>query len=115
MGSVTIAFLCVCKSANKMLLLSAIFCLFLSLNLTTAQLNPNGTESPTLVTCPPCDCSKPVSCEEHDIDDPCDCCGKCYRRAGEVCGVDAGECTQDLLCLPDDPYSAVYKGKCYGE
>ncbi|XP_019850563.1 PREDICTED: cysteine-rich motor neuron 1 protein-like [Amphimedon queenslandica] len=96
-----------------MLLLSTIFCLFLSLNLTTAQLDPEGTESPALVPCPPCDCSKPVSCEEHDIDNPCNCCAKCYRRVGEVCGADAGECTPDLLCLPDDPYSASYKGKCY--
>ena len=107
--------MCVCTCANKMLLLSTIFCLFLSVNLTTAQLDPVETESPALVPCPPCDCTKPISCEERDVANPCNCCGRCHRKVGEVCGLDVGECAEDLLCLPDDPYSAEYSGKCYGE
>ena len=71
---------------------------------------------PVEFECPPCDCdSGQIECIESEIKDPCNCCHKCFRSKGERCGEKEGECSRDLLCLPDDPYSASFSGKCYGK
>lgn len=75
----------------------------------------NIIELPPGEVCPPCDCNRDDNCNEIDIANPCSCCTKCNKGVGEECGTDDGECSSNLLCLPDDPYSANYKGKCYGK
>lgn len=65
--------------------------------------------------CPPCDCNGKAVCAEGEEVDQCSCCRRCNKGVGETCGDLEGECLENLLCLPNDPYSASYEGKCYGE
>ena len=64
--------------------------------------------------CPPCNCNEPVECSEEEALNPCNCCRRCTRGVGESCGETEGECSGNLLCLPNDPYSGLYNGTCYG-
>ena len=66
------------------------------------------------VSCPPCDCGSLSSCAGDQSEDKCDCCRRC-GNAGDNCGEGEPECIGNLLCLPNDPYSSNYNGKCYGE
>ena len=65
--------------------------------------------------CPPCDCNGKAVCAEAEEIDQCSCCRRCNKGVGETCGESEGECLENLLCLPNDPYSASYRGQCYGE
>ena len=63
--------------------------------------------------CPPCECNSITSCTGDLSEDSCDCCRRC-KDVGDSCGEGIGDCIGSLLCLPNDPYSSDYNGKCYG-
>ncbi len=64
-------------------------------------------------SCAPCECSSITNCTGDLPEDDCDCCRRC-KDVGDICGDEIGDCIGNLLCLPDDPYSTDYTGKCYG-
>lgn len=78
----------------------------------------HGAQCQTASSCPPCDCRSVTNCEDTadqslEAVEECDCCTTC-GQIGDVCGEGEAECIGGLLCLPDDPYSSDYRGKCYG-